>query len=412
MKRLILADDFTGANDTGIQFAKNKISVDVVLDITKNYTGNADVVVFNTDSRAVSVEEAKRRVNQVLSIYKDVPIYKKIDSTLRGNIGAEIEASLDAINGSVAFICSALPEAGRSIQNGMCYVNNKPLIDTEFATDPKTPVISSNIKTIISAQTKLPVVEVMLSDLRQPIILAEKINQSILEHQKVIFSFDAVDTEDLKTIIHLANSIPQVLLIGSSGLAGVMSIEKTQLPMLFIVASMSEITNQQVNYIRDDEDYFMFDLDMKKLLSSESYHHLIVEQAVAQFKLGKHVIIKTDSSAEARNNIEELGYQLGLTRTELGDYICVKLSVLTKQLLVKQNYQLSAIFLTGGDIAIAVARVLGVDSYHIVGAVESGVPFGYFLNSLLSHISVVTKAGGFGTISVLKNTIEIIRNLI
>ncbi|WP_443091117.1 four-carbon acid sugar kinase family protein [Basfia succiniciproducens] len=412
MQKLILADDFTGANDTGIQFVKNNIKVDILLDISKGYSGKSDVLVFNTDSRAVSIQEAKERVTRVLSLYEGMSVYKKIDSTLRGNIGAEIEACMDATNTLIAFICSALPDAGRIIKNGICYVNEVPLLETEFATDPKTPIISSSVKAIITSQTNIPVIEVMHDELCRPMVVNAKIKQAIAHNQKVIFSFDATTNQDLVRIINLSNSLDEsVLLIGSSGLAGCMTMRKAILPMLFVVASMSEKTTQQVNYIRHDETNFVIDLDTELLLSSNQYNDSVIKQALAQFELGKNVIIKTDSSIEARNNVDNLSEKLALTRAELGDHICMKLSALTKEILIKNFYQLSAIFLTGGDIAIAVAKALNADSYHIAGEVENGVPFGYFLNSPLSRIPVITKAGGFGSDAVLKNTIEVIKNL-
>lgn len=60
MKLLVIADDFTGANDTGVQFSKRGFSVDVVLDLAEPYHGCADVVVVNTDSRAIMIENAQQ----------------------------------------------------------------------------------------------------------------------------------------------------------------------------------------------------------------------------------------------------------------------------------------------------------------------------------------------------------------
>jgi len=47
MKVLVIADDFTGANDTGLQFYQQHISVDVLLSDFAQYHGTAEVVVVN-----------------------------------------------------------------------------------------------------------------------------------------------------------------------------------------------------------------------------------------------------------------------------------------------------------------------------------------------------------------------------
>ncbi|KGI83365.1 membrane protein, partial [Exiguobacterium mexicanum] len=93
-------------------------------------------------------------------------IYKKIDSTFRGNIGIEIETVMSEANLKLAIVAAAIPAAGRVTLNGECLVNGKPLIETEFASDPKTPVVSSRIQTIIHQQTALPVIEISLEQIR------------------------------------------------------------------------------------------------------------------------------------------------------------------------------------------------------------------------------------------------------
>lgn len=78
MELLIIADDFTGANDTGVQFAKQGVSTDVLLNDYSSYNGNAQVVIVNTDSRAMTIENAQKQINQRLNSIIPNKIYKKL----------------------------------------------------------------------------------------------------------------------------------------------------------------------------------------------------------------------------------------------------------------------------------------------------------------------------------------------
>ncbi|MEC0203953.1 four-carbon acid sugar kinase family protein [Paenibacillus lautus] len=98
----IIADDLTGATDSGVQFARRGFDTRVVLhaEEVSVIERNSEIIVLDTDSRAVAAGEAYERTRlaalQVARMgFKHV--YKKLDSTLRGNLGAEIDAVADAI---------------------------------------------------------------------------------------------------------------------------------------------------------------------------------------------------------------------------------------------------------------------------------------------------------------------------
>ena len=413
MKLLVIADDFTGANDTGVRFNKRGLTVDVILNLCVPYRGNADVVVVNTDSRAMMIENAQQQIQQAFSVGQSKYIYKKLDSTLRGNIGAEIAACLNTSKRNFAFVCSALPQSGRTVENGICYVKGVPLLETEFATDPKTPIESSNVSAIISAQTHIPVVVINLSLLRDSVRCAQHIQQAALQYPQCIFSFDAVESQDLRLINEQINRFSQPCIVaGSSGLAEYLQIgNETANPILFVIASMSEITQQQVAYIKNNPDITIINIDVERLLTVDAYPQQIIETALKALEHQQHLVLKTDSSLSARNHIGQLCETLSLNRRMLGEQITKRLSAITIQLLTKRQYRLAALFLTGGDMAIAVAKSLSLNCYRIVGEIENGVPFGYFPNSALEHIPVITKAGGFGTPNVLQNSIDFIKNI-
>src|SRR4051812_12242875 len=98
MKFAIIADDLTGANDSGVQLAKIGLKTSVVFRRNMQAVREQEAVVINTDSRSISKGEAYRRVKEaaiILKAFSTEIIFKKVDSTLRGNIGNEIDAVYD-----------------------------------------------------------------------------------------------------------------------------------------------------------------------------------------------------------------------------------------------------------------------------------------------------------------------------
>src|SRR5512136_1164630 len=158
-KIVVIADDLTGANDTGVQFAKQGLKTLVLIGVPASLAElDEDVLVVDTQSRASSPTEAYQKVTQTALLFKDrdrfQTIYKKIDSTLRGNLGSEIDAIMDARGLELAIVAPAFPANGRMTVGGCHFLGNAPLEATEISRDPLCPVTESHIPTLIAAQTR------------------------------------------------------------------------------------------------------------------------------------------------------------------------------------------------------------------------------------------------------------------
>src|SRR2546428_13486621 len=100
----ILADDLTGACDTGTLFAgKAPVPVSVWPDPPRD----AVVSVVDTESRSLNAAVARERIRRSVSV--GGRWFKKIDSTMRGRIGAEVDALMSALGVSGAVVCPAVP---------------------------------------------------------------------------------------------------------------------------------------------------------------------------------------------------------------------------------------------------------------------------------------------------------------
>jgi uncharacterized protein YgbK (DUF1537 family) len=155
---LILADDLTGALDTGVQFAKRGIAVQVCLggDV-RGLSLGGEVLVINTGTRHCSPAAARSIVGGIVGRFPAVPyVYKKTDSTLRGHIGAELEAMVRARNLGVLPFIPAYPSLGRHTRGGRQYLDGVPIDDTAMAHDALNPVRRSFIPDIIAEESALP----------------------------------------------------------------------------------------------------------------------------------------------------------------------------------------------------------------------------------------------------------------
>lgn len=418
---LIIADDFTGANDAGLQLAKKSAPVKVLFDWQHPDKDNLhQVLVINTDSRAISAEMAAERVGQAMTIYGDFShqgwLYKKIDSTLRGNLGAEIEVILSDEHAGFAIVAPALPALGRTTLNGCCLINGVSLMDTEFVSDPKTPVISANIKTCLQQQTSLAIAEITLPQLRSG-DLALVLNQLIADG----VSIAVIDAEVESDLALIGDSLSQLnakpLLVGSAGLINVIPFEVSPRPAcvsktlnstgqgLIIAGSMSDITQQQINFVRQKDLADLVDVDVDSILSPphEALLQQYAERALKVFAQRRHCIIRTTQHPQQRQRIIELCQQYRLTRTELGEKISQFFGQLTA--LILSQTSVGGLMLTGGDIAISTANALDSSGFLIEGEIAPCIPYGYLLASSIGQTPVITKAGGFGSDTALADVL-------
>ncbi|HCC5833176.1 D-threonate kinase [Citrobacter farmeri] len=419
MKMIVIADDFTGSNDTGVQLAKKGARTEVMLTPAQKPSRRADVLVINTESRAIPAAQAAQAVQQALAPWCEGAItplvYKKIDSTFRGNVGAEVTAAMRAANRKLAVIAAAIPAAGRTTRDGLCLVNGTPLLETEFASDPKTPIISSRIAELVTLQSDIPVHEVSLDDVRRGRLSTRLV--AFAAEGECMVVVDAVEDRDLSLIAHaICEQDVLPLLVGAAGLANALPVrmfmqEKQELPVLVVAGSMSEATRRQVDKALCQDRAKVVDIDASRLASDHFEQEIasVVEQACALLSRQHHTILRTSRSAEDRQMIDTLCASVGMSRQALGERLSQRLGTITLHII--EQARIGGLFLTGGDIATAVASALGAEGYRIQSEVAPCIPCGTFVNSEIDDLPVITKAGGFGSDSTLCDALYFIEEM-
>jgi len=362
----IIADDLTGAGDTGVQFAKQDLKTTVLFSesqlVPSNLTG--DVIVVNSDSRAIESEMAYNRVRNIASTLHNggvKRIFKKIDSTMRGNVGVEIDGVMDEASFDVALVVPAFPSSHRITEQGE---------------------------------------------------LAEANPSSVIV-------LDAKTDEDLQLISKAGALIKhKALWVGSAGIAAHLSkdvekVEPNQLekrnarhPILFVAGSMSSVTHNQIQALKEHNKLNEIIINPSKFFKEEEKEQevqRVVQEGIRLLQEGD-LIISTNRDPVMFDEVKALQNSMDLSNFELGQLIAKTMGEMTRNLLKKQNIQ--GLVLTGGDIAGVTCNELDGKGIRVMGEVEAGIPYGELFGGPHDGLPLVTKAGGFGREHALIRALE------
>ena len=411
----VIADDFTGACDVAVQFKKQGLETVVLTDIEflGSFKGVFDVVVVDTETRNLTSEDAYRKVRRAVRLLRQNNVklvYKKIDSTLRGNIGAEINAVIDELDVKAIIVAPAFPDQKRTVINGYLLVNGEPLEKTEYAYDPLSPVSGSRVSMLIEKQAKKKVGEILLPQIRKDVDLIVKEIRSQIEAGKEVIVADAEIQSDLERIAEASLAL-NVLLCGSAGLASALSSRLTvQSRVLVVSGSVNKVTLNQIEMAVKKLDVKLIEPVLSGILQDkeriDEVSDDLVDEAEKALGEGKDVIIRLASSRSLISEIQDAGKRLGMNKLQVADLLLSILSRATRKILGGHCFK--GLILIGGDTSIRIMDALGAKAIRSEGEFLPGIPSGRIIGGICDGMQVVTKAGGFGDRYTL---VKIIRSL-
>lgn len=423
----VIADDLTGANDTGVQFAKQGLSTIVALDAGQvEALGEYDVVVIDTDSRATSPAEAMRKTAEAARAVKTGRfqlIYKKVDSTLRGNLGFEIEAIMAECSTEFALVAPAFPKNGRSTIGGYHLLKGVPVEATEIARDPKCPVHESYIPQLLAEQLafKTGLVGIKPMTAGQDAVAAE-IRKLLADGVRVIVADTWLDEQFTMLAAAACQVSDNILWVGSAGLAEVLpellGLTAQQPgtvagdPVLTVAGSVSAVTRRQVERLAAQPGVWLVKTDSSRLLPADGRDEYIrqcqnqVKDALSQ---GYDVVITSGYDDDVVKATKEQGAALGLTPTETSDTVAARLGLLVAG-LIHDKVPLGGLVLTGGDTAVNISRTVGAAGLKVISEIAVGIPLGLLQGGLCHAMPVVTKAGAFGNEDALCLAVQALRS--
>ncbi|MDW6004761.1 four-carbon acid sugar kinase family protein [Vibrio mangrovi] len=430
LPQIIVSDDFTGANDIGVGLVDSGSRVSVILNPSSRTALRSDTAyVLCSDSRDDEAAVAKGKLQQLIRLYPEMVqqqvLLKKVDSTLRGNIGAEIASFVD-MHFPLAIVAIGAPEAGRRTTQGYCYVHDQLLTETEYASDPKSPVRSARIKVLLETQTALTVDELFIDEVRTA-SLAERL-ESLHRSGAQVIVCDAETASDLRAIYQAATQLScHTLLVTTGEMAAAVKPRAAShqalcipnaMPLLGVIGSMSQVTLEQVEALESHQNVTMLDVSVADVLSPEreKYQHSLVRDITASLKNHHHCLICTCQNAAQRHEIQEICDAFNLSRPELGNRLKQFLAQVVRSVMQPAHQHLpGSLLLCGGDIALAVCRELEGDQFELQGMIAGCLPCGtlsYGNRSSLAELTipVFTKAGGFGDPTSFTQLIEFLEH--
>ena len=379
----IIADDLTGAADTGVQLVRAGYRTAVLFGASE--TLGFDAIALDTDSRAMPAGFAARRVVEATRAVRHARlVYKKLDSTLRGNVAAELAAAFGAAGRERAIVAPAFPAAGRTTVAGNQLVHGVPVDETEMRNDPQTPVREAHVPTLLEGAFA-SVGTLGAGDLADP----ELVRRTLEESECVVV--DAERDDDLETLVRAVPDPAGALWVGSAGLALALGSvypgprardageqRVPARPVLVVVGSMSGVAREQA----------------RRLV--EEYGDVAVEAGGGNLENAVAAVgdALSRGTCAVVHSPEEKDASGGSALDPLAE-IVARLS---------EEERFEGLVLTGGATAVGVARLLGASGILLGGEVEDGVPIGTLIGP--NPYPVVTKAGGFGEQDTLSRAVK------
>ena len=405
MVLLIIADDFTGALDTGVQFAARGIKTRVVVGADAALTHqNADVLVVDTETRHLPAAQAYAAVEGLVQRAKYAGfayLYKKTDSALRGNVGAELAALLSASGSRQLAFLPAFPQMNRVTKNGVQYIDGMPVTESPFGVDPFEPVRHAAVTDLLAEQTDLPAASF-------PALAAD----GSVPAEDGILVFDAATVDELRSTGRaLLNNGGLRVLAGCAGFGAVLpellglggadvTCPALDPRLLVICGSVNAITLAQLDKA-EQAGFTRLRLTPHQKLMPDYWRSADGRMTLDHIEetLAAHPYNIIETNDEGGNEPTATAADaLGLTREEMRVRIASGVGQLVGALFASPA--VGTLLLTGGDTLLQCMNSVGVHELEPICEMEHGVVLARFGCGGTTRY-VITKSGGFGQADLL-----------
>ena len=420
----IIADDLTGANDTALQFHLAGVKTQIILSSPDEFFKPDETVqawAIPTETRNIEPEAAYEKVKEVTTFMREKLgveyFYKKIDSTLRGNIAVEALGMLQVLEMDAAIIMPAFPLESRVTVGGYHLLKGVPIEKTEMASDPHSPIYESHIPTILKKQIGEEYKDLIGSVELKTVLkgagpILNNLNDLVKNGKKLIV-VDAVSITDMEQVILALDKCNyKILPCGSAGAAQVISsllfpennkqeqINKlNNLPKLVIAGSATELcANQVKKLIESDEIENTYSVSLRV----EDFINGIADETFERIKdrlTPENVVIIHGTEICQNEDLQALLIEYEMTKKQFATKIVELLSELTKKLSESKDFILITV---GGETSFECCKMMNSQYLDIIDAAAPAIPLCKDNNQRL----IVTKSGNLGTVNTL---IEILK---
>lgn len=419
-----VADDLTGATTTGVLLARSKARTAVFFNEEAALKGEGvdelDAILISSNSRPLPANEAYAKVKSATDALKRMGVKyfsKRIDTTLRGGVGVEIDAMMDQVgDGCVAVVVPAMPQSRRILVGGYSVIDGVALINTPVAQDVRTPVKENYIPRLLEGQTRRQVELVTLDKVLQG---EEAIRDALKEAREAggeVIVVDGITIEDVEEIAKACIELKWNVIAVDPGpftakLAYYRNLIKEEEPnippeadetgktVLIAAGSATPVTKKQMEVLCQDPRHVRISVDPIKLIEGgdtaldEVFRAVhIAEDLLKSDNQPRAILFETALHGELLNLDEEDNkrhYAGGMSANRIN----AGLGTIISQLLeICGRDKIAGLYTTGGDTMVNVCYQLGVECIEVMDYVIAQTDIGRLVGSY-DGLPIVGKGG-------------------
>ena len=419
-----VADDLTGATTTGVLLARSKARTAVFFNEEAALKGEGvdelDAILISSNSRPLPANEAYAKVKSATDALKRMGVKyfsKRIDTTLRGGVGVEIDAMMDQVGDDcVAVVVPAMPQSRRILVGGYSVIDGVALINTPVAQDVRTPVKENYIPRLLEGQTRRQVELVTLDKVLQG---EEAIRDALKEAREAggeVIVVDGITIEDVEEIAMACIELKWNVIAVDPGpftakLAYYRNLIKEEEPnippeadetgktVLIAAGSATPVTKKQMEVLCQDPRHVRISVDPIKLIEGgdtaldEVFRAVhIAEDLLKSDNQPRAILFETALHGELLNLDEEDNkrhYAGGMSANRIN----AGLGTIISQLLeICGRDKIAGLYTTGGDTMVNVCYQLGVECIEVMDYVIAQTDIGRLVGSY-DGLPIVGKGG-------------------
>lgn len=420
-----VADDLTGATTTGVLLARSSARTAVFFNESAaekaQNADSLDAIIVSSNSRPLPADEAYAKVESATLALQRMGVKyfsKRIDTTLRGGVGVEIDAMMDQLGDDVvAVVVPAMPQSRRILVGGYSVIDGVALINTPVAQDVRTPVRENYIPRLLAGQTKRKVGLVTLDK-----ILAgtEAVKKSLEEERNEgcqVIVADGITLEDVDTIAKACIELNWNVVAVDPGpftskLAynrGLIKEESPNVPenpadengktVLIAAGSATPVTKKQMGVLCEDERHVRISVEPIPLIEGgeaaldEAFRAVHKAKELLESGDQPRVILFETALHGELLNLDDEDQRRGYAKGMSADRINAGLGTIISQLLEQAGREkIAGLYTTGGDTMVNVCYQLGVECIEVMDYVIPQADIGRLVGNY-DGLPVVGKGG-------------------
>lgn len=419
-----VADDLTGATTTGVLLARSKARTAVFFneEAAKKDAASEelDAILISSNSRPLPGDEAYEKVHSATEALAGMGVKyfnKRIDTTLRGGVGVEIDAMMDVIgNDVVAVVVPAMPQSRRILVGGYSVIDGVALINTPVAQDVRTPVHENYIPRLLAGQSKRKVDLIGLDVVLKGRDAIAKELKKVRDNGAEIIVADGITLEDVEEIAAACVSLKWNVLAVDPGAftakmaycRGLIKEEEPNIPeetadgtgktVLIAAGSATPVTKKQMEVLCQDDRHLRISAEPIPFINggeeAEEEVKRVVAAATKMLDEGtpRAILIETALHGDLLDLDEEdakRGYPGGMS----ADRINGSLGAIISQIIEKTGRErIAGLYTTGGDTMVNVCFHLGVECLEVVDYVIAQTDVGRMVGKY-AGMPIIGKGG-------------------